>query len=372
MKKSLLIAAACVALVSCAKDEAAVPKMNASDSKITFEQPIVNPVTRANNYGEIAGIEYPTTENFIVHGRWYANEYTNWAEGTLYMGNETNGLEVAHDAANDHAQATGKGGWDTATDYYFPKDGSLTFQAYSPAAYTLTSTAAFTQYGVTFTEYEIGEVKAQYDVMYSDRSYNRKAAVTSWGDDNATYDGVEIKFNHALSSIIFNAQTLDDYSGAEITLLDITLKNVYKKGSFCQNLVDANNETTDNPVWNPVGGWGDYTGILEAAKVIDENVANDFCNDLLVMPQDFTDQTKIVINYTIKSTDSTPISQKFEAQLNQYTYDDGQGNTPAFKKFEMGKRYIFNIVVGLEKIYFAPEVVDWTTVTVHEPINGSK
>ena len=37
-------------------------------------------------------------------------------------------------------------------------------------------------------------------------------------------------------------------------------------------------------------------------------------------------------------------------------------------KWEMGKRYTYNIVIGLDEIYFAPSVANWTDVAVN-PIN---
>ena len=186
MKKVLLFAAAAsVAFTSCVKDEPA--GITASDSKISFEAPAVSGITRAVA-GEIPST-YPTTEHFSVFARYFSGDYTAFTDGTPFMTNE----ETAYNAANGE-----KGGWDTETAggqaYYWPKNGTLTFAAYSPSGAADDCTVNWDAQGFTFENFTVQkDPAAHYDLMFSERSYNRTSST-----GGTTYDGVDINFKHAL------------------------------------------------------------------------------------------------------------------------------------------------------------------------------
>ena len=76
-------------------------------------------------------------------------------------------------------------------------------------------------------------------------------------------------------------------------------------------------------------------------------------SDLILLPQDLEDVT-LRIEYTIKNNGagSEELKQIAELPLN--------GSTVS--KWVMGKRYIYNITIGLETIYFEPYVQDWVDV----------
>jgi len=44
-------------------------------------------------------------------------------------------------------------------------------------------------------------------------------------------------------------------------------------------------------------------------------------------------------------------------------YEDS-ATSADIEAWEMGKRYTYTITIGLEKIYFSPEVTEWVDVTV--------
>ncbi len=372
MKKTLLMAAACVALVSCVKDEVAVTNMaETSNSKITFEAPLITPGTRALiDTGEA----YPTTEAFQVIGWWYANGFTNFASATEYIPSSQATYQGTIDADGNVTTGETKNYWATEKDYFWPKNGSLTFQAFSPASLA-TTVATFTASGVEFADYTIPTTH-DVDVLFSERSYDRKASnntasTTDWKNPN-NYVGVDIRFRHALSSIkfniVYNVDAGSDANDVNIVLTDIELMNMDQKGSFDQGMEDNNTGVTkeeNNRHWtiasdNTVITYSDImSGTTQNVTTSSAKVAQ---KDVIIMPQTFrgkdeTNPQKLAVVYT-----QNGVEQRHEVELSELVYNNNKDNTN--KGFEVGKQYVFNISIGLNKIYFAPVVADWEEVTV--------
>ena len=358
MKRILLFAAvAGAALASCVKNESE-SGMTASDSKISFEAPVVGATTRAvTKYGEIVGT-YPTEEDFKVWGWYHEGDYTTFGDAnngwTNYMTASTAGDPVV-------VEYDGTSSWDSATDYFWPKNGKLTFAAYSPAdaAGTYTHTAN----GLQITGFTVAAVGAQYDLMYSDRAYNRTSSTNQYVGN--PYTGVDIVFRHALSSIVFKVGTDADYSKADndFTIKSITIKNVANAGNFNEGLNDGNNSITRNPQWTVTGeannnyvAYSNETGFTVPENGKDRQEPTDAA-DLILLPQSFaTNNSAIVeITYTYGSSISGAIEHTETFQLNHAT------NVQAW---EPNKRYTYNIIFGLDKIYFAPVVEAWDDVNV--------
>ena len=85
-------------------------------------------------------------------------------------------------------------------------------------------------------------------------------------------------------------------------------------------------------------------------------------------PKDANNNKDIIVQveYTIQVGNGNPVKQVSEVSLvtgnsgNYFT--DG---TNAIEKWEMGKRYTYTIVIGLNNIiYFSPEVTNWDNITV--------
>lgn len=358
MKRILLFAAvAGAALAGCVKNESE-SGMIASDSKISFEAPVVGTSTRAvTKYGEIVGA-YPTEENFKVWGWYHEGDYKGF-------GTSTNWKNYMTDASGNPivVEYDGTSSWDSATDYFWPKNGKLTFAAYSPAdaAGTYTHTAN----GLQIADFTVAAVGKQYDLMYSDRAYNRISSTNLYAGTAAsnTYKGVDIVFRHALSSIVFKVGTDADYTNADNTfkIKSITIKNVYGAGNFTEGLTDGT--TTRTPAWTVTGEAnndyvafsGDFTVPNDGTTF--EEPANTPAEptDLILLPQSLNSDAPIIeIVYTYGTAASGEIKHTVEYKLNQ---TDEQAWKP-------NKRYTYNIIFGLDKIYFAPVVEAWENVEV--------
>ena len=354
MKRILLFATvAGVALASCVKNESE-SGLIASDSKISFDAPAVSGITRGSNVAGELSNPYSTDEHFTVYARYFANQYTAFTDGTPYM----TGVETACNLTGDY--------WDSESAgnqaYYWPKNGTLTFAAFSPSGAADDCTVVWGADGFTFTNFSVNTDPAKhYDLMFSERAYNKTESTGT----SEYYDGVDIQFKHALSSVVFQIKTDAEYAGHTIKVQSIKLLNTYQQGTFKQKLDDANNAVTTSATWS--GQTSENTTGYEAVTT-EETVTTTATklttpNPIIVLPQPLAhtdlNDVSIAVEYTINNGNG---AIKQTASIN---ISDGYSLTD----FEMGKRYIFTLIFGLNKIYFAPDVEDWTDVTVTPDID---
>ncbi len=364
-------------LAGCVKNEP-IAKDDGSPERITFDAPVVSVPTRAT---EIYG-NYPRDKDFAVWALYHPMEYNANYAYSVYM---TNVRRIADDVTNPTQ-------WAPDTDYYWPKNGYLTFAAYAPSEVT----ATWNENGFTFTDFEVKDTPDdQIDLLYSDRQYDKHS--TDMVTDTP-YDGVTIPFKHALSSIVFKVQTTGVSSNATvIKLTGITVTNVVKKGTFAQNLTANREGDSNKPTWDidaanqdnvedfytvfsstdgqlitseeafvngAVDGENEKYGTANppaTPNTIEANNDGKRRNDLIVIPQnldrDGDDDVSVFIEYTIQNGDEAAVPQGHTFKLAVENQGAGLTNT-----WEMGKRYIYHIVIGLDKIYFNPQVTNWEEV----------
>ncbi len=365
------------ALAGCVKNEP-IAKDDGSPERITFDAPVVSVSTRAT---EIFG-SYPGDKDFAVWALYHPMEYNANSAYSVYM---TNVRCIADDVTNPTK-------WAPDTDYYWPKNGYLTFAAYAPSEVT----ATWNENGFTFTDFEVKDTPDdQIDLLYSDRQYDKHS--TDMVTDTP-YDGVTIPFKHTLSSIVFKVQTTGVSSNATvIKLTGITVTNVVKKGTFAQNLTANREGDSNKPTWDidaanqdnvedfytvfsstdgqlitseeafvngAVDGENEKYGTANppaTPNTIEANNDGKRRNDLIVIPQnldrDGDDDVSVFIEYTIQNGDEAAVPQGHTFKLAVENQGAGLTNT-----WEMGKRYIYHIVIGLDKIYFNPQVTNWEEV----------
>lgn len=360
MKRILLFAAVSVALTGCVNDETESFDTTPSNKKITFEAPFLGKATRAIA-GEV-NEKYNVNESFKVWGWYHEGDYTTFDACKFYMGSENDPVVVS--------KVTNENYWASTKDYYWPehttKNVKLTFAAYSPADASDDGTFSHTADGLQIANFKVqNDVTKQYDLMYSDRAYNRTASEDNYsGDAQSPYDGVDIVFHHALSSICFKAKTKDDYSGTmKINITKIEVQGVANQGSFNETLTDGPASTTRSNMenaWSEQTGTQNYTAFESTFEVknTEKPASITDATNLILLPQTFgtdNENAKIVISYTMQSSDSeSAIQCSQEMKLKDYT--DGQ--------WKVNKRYTYNLIFSLDKIYFAPVVEKWEDITV--------
>lgn len=350
MKKTLVFAAlASVALVGCTKN---VEVANNDLNEITFETPVLAPATKTD---EITGTTFPTSVDFAVFAWYNATKLTgtNVAAGSLYM----NDVTVTYDPSVDDNITDGSGAWKPGTVYFWPKNGFLAFDAYSPSSVSATCDATN---GIAFTNFEAStDYDSQIDLLYSTRVINKQSSVENTNDK---YDGVNIPFNHALSVIRVYVKAATPTDASLIKVKSIKVKNIKNKGDFA------------SAAWTPKGDAVDVVlgeATTATASTPITTAEAQYGNNRIVLPQDFDGSTaEIEIKYYI-------LGQNGEEALEQVAHFALSGQTAVKPgsdpvdshdhEWKMGKRYNYHITFGLNEIYFAPSITDWVDYDVTVP-----
>lgn len=368
MKKFFFLAAiASVALAGCTKNEPV--KFETPDAPISFSA-VASPITKTV-YGEIPAA-YNTSESFVA--------FAGWADPT-YSSTVTEFFPAAGVQCNYDATLNA---WKPATTYYWPKTGTLTFEAYSPAvasAYATHSWAA----GIGFTDFTVAStIAAQYDLMYSNREFDKKRAdytITdatygnAYDDDDDSvyeYNGVNLMFNHILSSIRFLVKTKADYSAnATFTLTGLTINNAFSVGDFAEGVSTAAPAASfaKTPAWSGQETEVNYTVVTSGAQAIVYNggtalpLTDD--PDIILLPQELghsTNDVTVTVNYTVAQNGGAALPQTATIVLKNL--EDTSATPVTVDEWELGKRYTYTIVFALDEIYFDPAVTNWTDVTI--------
>lgn len=347
MKKLFFIAAiASVAFASCVKNEVAPTAMQ--QDEITFAAPVVGTATKAVN-GAI-GAGYHTGETFDVWCVHNDADITNWG-GSVYFSD----VKAVYDATLV--------GWKlTPNPYYWPATGKLSFVALSPSITSATSYDDANGFQITGWMQGNDETKI-VDLMYSDEALNKaKADYNADGEEKAgdanSHTGVDIKFNHALSYIVFKIKTAADYSvTTKFRLNKITISGVYTAGNFKQTALDPWEEDT-------TGEKGKYVAYTNTPGLLfDNSIAVDALaetgKEIILLPQALTEnQQKITVDYQI-STDGKAVDAADKTWINQTQTVDLKNATVS--AWEMGKKYTYTLSIGMQEIIFDPAVTDWTS-----------
>lgn len=353
MKKLFFFAAvASVAFASCVKNDPA-PSVTEQD-EITFAAPVVGNQTKAS----LSGANYPTTHgDFKVFAWYHEGDYVqaNASSYATYMNNVT----VTYKSDLDDS-TEGSGAWHADPAYYWPKNenAKLSFDAYYPA--TGLNASATAAAGIVITDYTVdADLSKHIDILVSDRAWNKE---NSTSGSNTTYDGVDIKFNHVLSSINFTVATAADYGANTIKVKSITVQ-ADSKGTFKQNVTGAG---TQAPFWEGQSVNEEYRVVSkdDAATSIAVSTEAAIGTEAILLPQNFgTGKTSITVEYYITNGSEAPLLQTETFNLTDTGYSaEEDGTAVTVTSWEQGHKYIYNIVFTLNEVYFAPEVVDWVPV----------
>ena len=379
MKKYFILAAAAlVTLASCMKND--IDQTSQKGREINFST-VTGKATKApitDNYFNHNNGAFGVYAAYLATGTWSANYPTS----KIYMGtNNGAGVSVTYSDDSDRI-------WKPASTYYWPLEGNLTFFAYWP--YTLDPDYTEGTNQLNFGTFTVESTVAnQVDVLVSSFAENQIQNTASYTDGSVTsaVNGVPIQFNHMLSQVVFTAAAATD---------------VYSNGlSFKINNITVGARGTSasmSVVPGSTPSWADPTA-LTAYTVIDEAFPNaattggvaanwltasqsaQIGGALLMIPNsDFngvndTDDNKeennnddeyVSVTYTLyRMNDGLAMGQK----TIKFWLNDNQGTVD---NWEAGKKYTYQLTIGLEKIYFAPVVSSWVpeNQVVDVPGNG--
>lgn len=308
-----------------------------------------------------AASAYDTNCPFISNV-WYVPDGVKWGVGNYES-------QVQHYISD--AEISYKGGlWRNASMvYYWPKDGSLTFMAYSPSkvkANVSVSSANYT--GIQLNSWDVHEHQ-DVDFMVSDVQSGMKANASYAG-----YVGVPTVFRHKLSKLVsFKVTTLKDYSskGYKFYLKNITIGNYSQQGSYISGIVtsasaigqwtvDKSSEAYDY-IWYNTSGT-DMGMEIEYSSTSAQDVASaTYPDGIMLLPQEFDnpgdnpDYTKVPY-----------LKIKYDFYRNDYTVEAKEATIPLYEVFssslQMNKKITLTIKVSDSQsvIYWAPQMDDWS------------
>lgn len=343
MKKYFFLAvAAVVALAACTKNE--IDQTSKAGREINFNA-VAGMTTKAPITSTYYGTSDPIFGMFcyaVASGEWADNHATSAA----YMDN----VQIKYNSTSDIWEPWSGSAYVT---YYWPLSGSLTFIGYSPykasgVSYDKSSCA------LTFTDFtQAAAAASQEDLMYATTNANKTgndAAYKSSSEDVAsTATGVNVVFHHALSQICFTikkAAALTDYT---ITVTGLSF-NAYKKGTLTV--------TNDSPSWGTATV--DETFSVGSSSQAATTSAVAYGDAHLAVPQDLVAATQqFSITYSL-AKDTVPLGSK--------TVDVDLRNG-AITAWGPNTKYVYNITIDLDKIYFNPTIVDWTSPATEQGVD---
>lgn len=287
-----------------------------------------------------------TTTNFNV----VAFKNNGGTDGEVFMGDKEHengllGVIINHE--------NGKWDYADASDlHYWPKEGSLNFYAVSPASiaegvtlysWDIKNTSKTISY-TCFDEYGTSTTHSNPDVMYAiAKDYTQK-----------TKEGkVDLKFQHILSQIAFQAKTVN--SDMQVDIKDIKIKNFVLGGTFT---IPTDGSSPSQRSWN-LGDAHNYSPFTVIKKNDEDPIkiigteATDISSKtpMLFVPQSLT---KWNVEHNITDADTNGesyliINCKIK-QKNDYLHGTADKYEALYVPFEAdwqpGKRYIYTLIFG--------------------------
>ena len=357
MKKYLLFAtAACAALAACTKNEVKPVEI---DQEITYQTIDTKAASSFASDRHFTSYAY-----MLPSGKTWDTEY---ASGSKYIS----------DADIYYHNTDSKYEWKADKTYYWPKQGSLTFFAWS--TYT-TSKASLNEATVSCTQAKGIQVDAfditknkNVDFLVAEVAKGKKANETQHEDglSHTWAKGVPTVFKHALSKLVFKVVTVKggtpySYTSDNVTFTvkSIKLKGVNNNLAYSQDWQTAS--TASKHTWTDP----DPAVEIEVPVFTGSQVASNTETELslgsgdysIVIPQSFDDDDVLEIIYEIKTEfiSGSPVTETV-------TINDKKLSEVYTANWEPGKEYTLTIKLGIDEVLWDPTLEDWavgTTVDV--------
>lgn len=229
---------------------------------------------------------------------------------------------------------------------YWPVNGVTSFLAYA-------ATSDVTSFNPTWGDDKYAD---KVEFTLNDGFYNSSESGTTpyidllyaSGEQKAEkdYNSVSMTFKHTGAWVVFNVKLDSDLTGAKVTLNSFQLAKLFKGGKV----------VVDNTTYAGAKASWDFSGVTAADYGVESFTAKDLSEDNYtfgaIIPEQ--NQTAIKFNYTLSSTASTGAA--FDDQIVNFEYPLSR-----FDKWEMGKKYVYNITITFKEIEIKPEVTDWVS-----------
>ena len=341
----LIAAAACAALAACSKNEVAPVDV---DQEITYQT--------LSTKGTVTGFN---TDNKFYSYAFFLEGGLNWDSNSALAKPYIDNSIISYQSGTKQ--------WKNADDtYYWPKQGSLTFFAWtdntaapavkSPATVTCSNTT-----GIKFTNYDVQADKNK-DLMVAEIAANKTANEGTGHTYNDPVDpsnsrtwgsGVPTNFKRVLSKLEFKVKTAGNYSGVTIKVKSLKLKSVEHKGTYTQPLASTA-DPRQLTAWSNESDQVDLTVYTNSGFTVNNSFQNlePINSDYyIVLPQTLKSGMQLELVYDYITNYGTSFTQEFtETRELTSIYN---------ASWEPGKKYTLEITFGLNEILWDPTVEDW-------------
>ena len=352
MNKIIWISAAVLSVAACAKNEV-VPVNSGENQEITFNVAPKTKAEDAHHHTEFG------KDKVFASWAYYLPGTETWDQ------HQTAPALYIDRAVIANTKPNGADGVWKAKDktYYWPKNGSLTFFAYSlyKNDLTLAPGTGFTcTIGAGITGHIDLKENSNTDFLVAEIAKDMKS--NDNGDKAHFTNGVPTLFKHRLSSVAFAIKTGEHYTNKEFKLTNITFHNLSHYGIYGQLPTESfvAGETKYNPV---------FTSALQDIKT--DFVGVTGVDNYIFIPQTFADDATIDVVYTIttKVPESDDVVETVTKtiklkELFPTKYDNSDPQKVIGGGWEMGKKYTIKLTFTLDEILWDPAVQDWEDVNI--------
>lgn len=161
-------------------------------------------------------------------------------------------------------------------------------------------------------------------------------------------------FHHALSLVEFTVSAEDEYTMDNVDIASITLESVCHTGNFSARVEDNGSITAQ---------WAD----LQAAEDVhvlgnsDTNTLGPESDEYFYLDMDPRSVAQLLVipgpTHRVKVVCHVYVEGKMYKQTYLVNPED-----VGIDKWEMGKRYVYNLILGINRISFSPETYEWVDV----------
>lgn len=345
MKKLFYFAAAAVALAACAKNEV-IPVNSGENQEITFN---VAPKTKATTNNKFADdLKFKSYAYYLPTGKTWDDHSTTAPvpyivdKEIAYRSKTAGGTDMV---------------WKAEDSYYWPKNGKLTFFAWTSLKETNADKATpsyetnyVTGVGCSVTD---GINVKDYDVTTNKNVDFLVADIVKDKASNSTEEywngGVTTIFKHKLSYVIFKVKTDISYSNKTFTLKSITFNDIEYVRDYKQLGTEG---------WTPKTPAGKTSVVYtNASTPINNSEATTLTTDNTFnyyLPQSFATSGSVVVEYWIET------DEKGNKSTDKVTKNIDMKNL--FTSWEMGIKYTVTLTFKLDEIFWDPAVENWDPV----------
>lgn len=230
---------------------------------------------------------------------------------------------------------------------YWPVNGVTSFLAY---AATSDVTSFNPTWGAKYADNVVFDIASGFYKAETGTTTPYIDLLYASGEQKAEkdYSSVSMTFKHTGAWVVFNVKLASDLTDSKVTLNTFQLANLFNGGKV----------VVDNTTYAGAKASWDFTGVRAADYGVESFTAKDLSAENYtfgaIIPEQ--NQTAIKFNYTLSSTASTGAA--FDAQTVDFEYPLSR-----FDKWEMGKKYVYNITITFNEIEIKPSVTDWVATT---------